>query len=96
LLRASVVGGIPMLDGGEADDKILAVLLDDPVYGSIREVAGLPAVVVDRLIHYFSTYKLPRSGDHRVSVGDPYDRSHAEAVITAAMADYREEFSPEP
>jgi hypothetical protein len=50
---------------------------------------------VDRLMHYFRTYKLPRSGTHEVSVGEPYGRSHAEAVITAAMADYRNEFGAE-
>jgi inorganic pyrophosphatase len=91
LLHARVVGGLPMLDGGEADDKILAVLRDDPVYGHISEVENLPVAMVDRLIHYFSTYKRPRSGHDRVSVGDPYSRTHAEAVITAAIADYRRE-----
>ena len=93
LLHASVVGGLPMLDGGEADDKILAVLRDDPVYGAIREVDDVPGALVDRLMHYFSTYKLPRSGDARVSVGEPYNRAHAEAVILAAMSDYRRAFS---
>ena len=92
LLHAKVVGGLPMLDGGQADDKILAVLLDDPIYGALADVGDIPGALVDRLIHYFSTYKMPRSGDHRVSVGEPYDRSRAEAVIEAAMADYRTTF----
>jgi len=94
LLHARVVGGLPMLDGGEADDKILAVLRDDPVYGDIAEVEELPGALVDRLLHYFSTYKRPRSGTDQVSVGDPYRRAHAEAVILAAIADYRHEFHP--
>lgn len=93
LLHARVVGGLPMLDGGEADDKILAVLQDDPVYGDISEVEDLADALVDRLIHYFSTYKLPRAGDTRVVVGDPYDRAHAESVISASIADYRSEFN---
>lgn len=92
LLHAKVVGGLPMLDAGEADDKIVAVLRDDPVYGDITEIADLPRTLVDRLIHYFSTYKRYRSEAHEVSVGDPYDRARAEAVITAAMADYATEF----
>jgi len=92
ILDAKVIGGLPMLDGGEADDKILAVLRDDPIYGNIAEVNEVPEALVDRLMHYFSTYKLPRSGDHTVSVGDPYDRAHAEAVIAAALADYKSEF----
>ena len=92
LLHAKVVGGLPMLDAGEADDKIVAVLRDDPVYGDIQEIADLPRALVDRLIHYFSTYKRYRSEDHEVSVGDPYGRAHAEAVITAALADYASAF----
>jgi inorganic pyrophosphatase len=92
LLHAAVIGGLPMLDGGQADDKILAVLHGDPLYGEIGELEDLPGVLVDRLIHYFSTYKLPHTGDHRVSVGDPYGRHHAEAVVAAALADYRREF----
>jgi len=94
LLAASVVGGLPMLDGGEADDKILAVLQGDPLYGDVREIENLPGVLIDRLMHYFSTYKLPRSGNHRVSVGEPYGRAHAESVVTAAMSDYQREFGP--
>jgi inorganic pyrophosphatase len=92
ILQARVVGGLPMIDAGEADDKILAVLRDDLVYGVIGEVDELPGALVDRLIHYFSTYKRPRTGQHTVSVGDPYSRAHAEAVITAAIQDYRDEF----
>ena len=93
LLHATVVGGLPMVDGGEADDKILAVLRDDPLYGEIREVEDLPGPLVDRLLHYFSTYKLRRSGHDRVTVGEPYRREHAEAVVAAAMSDYARAFS---
>ena len=92
LLNAKVVGGLPMLDNNEADDKIVGVLRDDPVYGKIDEIADLPAALVDRLIHYFSTYKQHRAEPHVVSLGEPYGRAHAEEVITAAMADYEREF----
>ena len=81
-----------MLDAGEADDKILSVLRDDAVYGDVSEVDQLPSALVDRLMHYFSTYKSGRQGKHSVSVGEPYGRAHAERVIAAAMVDYRERF----
>lgn len=96
LLNAKVVGGLPMIDGGLADDKILAVLRDDPVYGKLREVEDVPGALVDRLVHYFSTYKLPPPGDHTVCVGEPYGRAHAEAVISAAIEDYENEFGGPP
>ena len=94
VLQARVLGGLPMIDGGEADDKIIAVLRGDLVYGELSDLAAAPSALVDRLAHYFSTYKRPPTGDHTVSVGEPYGRGHAEAVVAAAMNDYRERFGP--
>lgn len=94
IVTARVIGGIPMVDGGQADDKIVAVLQDDPMFGAAREIGDVPRVLVDRLIHYFSTYKLRPASAGDVSVGEPYDRAHAEAVVAAALEDYRAEFAP--
>jgi inorganic pyrophosphatase len=88
ILDAQVVGGLPMLDHEEADDKIVAILCNDPVYRHITEIAQVPAALLDRLIHYFSTYKLTASAGRTATVGAPYGRAHAEAVIRAAIADY--------
>ncbi|MEM7415861.1 MAG: inorganic pyrophosphatase [Gemmatimonadota bacterium] len=88
LLQARVVGGLPMLDGGEADDKIIAILNGDPVFGHIREIEDVPADLVGRLSHYFTTYKLRPETGGAVRVGEPYGREHAESVVSAAMADY--------
>ena len=92
LLRARVVGGLPMIDGGEADDKIVAIQRDDPVYGEIEDIEDVPAALVHRLVHYFSTYKRSDSGESPASVGTPYGRQHAEQVVEAAISDYRERF----
>ncbi|GAB5520902.1 MAG: inorganic pyrophosphatase [Rhodothermales bacterium] len=97
IVRARVVGGIPMNDGGEADDKIIGIMIDDPVFGDIREIHQVPPVLIDRLMHYFATYKLqPSSSKHSgVKVGEPYGRMHAERVVNAALADYAEAFRKE-
>lgn len=90
LVSARIVGGIPMLDHGEADDKLIAVLTNDNIWKDVREAAELPQTLVDRLRHYFSTYKLlPGEPAQRVKVGGPYGRVHAERVIEAAIEDYR-------
>lgn len=93
IVSARVVGGIPMIDGGTADDKIVAILRDDPVFGHIREIEHVPAALIGRLRHYFSTYKLRPETSGSVAVGDPYGRSHAERVVAAALQDYQDEFS---
>ena len=95
IVRARVVGGIPMVDGGQADDKIVAILEDDPVFGRIREIEDVPDVLVGRLQHYFSTYKLRPAPEGSVDVGEAYGRAHAEAVVRAALEDYRIEFGDE-
>ncbi|HEY5789587.1 MAG TPA: inorganic pyrophosphatase [Gammaproteobacteria bacterium] len=93
ILKARVIGGLPMLDGGEADDKIIAVLDNDNLWSGINELDELPKALVDRLRHYFSTYKLmPGEVDHEVVIGPSYGREHAEKVVEAAVLDYEDEF----
>jgi inorganic pyrophosphatase len=90
LLEARPIGGLRMVEAEEADDKIIAVLLGDPSYGAITEVAELPRPVIDRLRHYFLTYKtIP--GDQRptITVDPVYDREFAHRVLQAAAEDYR-------
>lgn len=94
LLTARVIGGLPMLDGGEADDKIIGVLLDDPVWSGVEDVSDLPSAFLSRLRHYFETYKLEPGQPSSVSIGPAYGREHAEEVIRASIADYLEAFGP--
>jgi inorganic pyrophosphatase len=93
ILAARVVGGLPMLDRGEADDKIVAVLLQDQQWGEVRDIGDLPRMFIERLRHYFATYKMLPGQDASVVIGDAYGREHAEAVIRAAIADYQESFA---
>ncbi|MEM9713760.1 MAG: inorganic pyrophosphatase [Actinomycetota bacterium] len=92
LLTARVVGGLRMIDGGEADDKILAVLAKDPVWADTVDLADFPTKLIDRLEHYFLTYKLVPGQPHEVTIEERYGREHAHRVIEAAMADYDAEF----
>ena len=91
-LTARVVGGLRMLDGGEADDKIIAVLVGDPMWGDATDLAGLPTAIVDRLDHYFATYKALPGSDHEVRIEARYGRDRAHAVVEAAIADYEDAF----
>jgi len=92
LLHARVLGGLPMIDDNEADDKIIAVLANDNIYGDARDISDLPHVLIERLDHYFRTYKIIPDKDVTVEIGKPYGREHALKVITASMADYQERF----
>ena len=92
IVRARVIGGIQMLDSGEADDKIISVLDKDYAWGKARDVRDVPAVLIERLRHYFLTYKLVPGQRASSRIGNVYGRTHALKVIRAAMADYDERF----
>lgn len=92
LLTARVVGGLQMLDGGEADDKVVAVLAQDPIWADVQDLVELPEALIGRLAHYFETYKLRPGTDADVSIRRRYGREHAYRVIEASMDDYRDRF----
>ena len=90
ILRARVVGGLQGIDHGEADDKIIAVLKNDNIYGNITDIAELPDVLVERLQHYFTTYKLIPGEENKFSIETVFGKEHAFKVIQAAIKDYDE------
>jgi inorganic pyrophosphatase len=92
ILNARVVGGLDVNDHGEADDKIIAVLDNDLVYSHVQDVSDLPPVLVERLSHYFATYKLIPGEESRLKVERVYGAEHAQAVVQAALKDYTDEY----
>ena len=93
ILSARVIGGLHMVDHGEADDKIISVLDNDTYYGNVNSVNDLPPVLIERLRHYFGTYKLiPGKDQNDVYVQGIFDAEHAYKVIKASMKDYEEMF----
>lgn len=85
------VGGFRMIDGGEADDKIIAVLKDDQAYGDIQNIEDLPSKVVDRVKHFFLTYKENPNddgSDKKVEITHTYGREEALEVIRLSHQDY--------
>jgi inorganic pyrophosphatase len=90
IVRAVPIGGFRMIDGNEADDKIIAVLESDVSYGHIANLADAPPGLIDRLKHYFLSYKeLPGEGHRRVEIAEVYGREAAFEVILRSMEDYR-------
>lgn len=92
ILEARVVGGIHMIDRGEADDKIIAVLNNDNFWADAQQIDDLPEILIERLRHYFATYKLVQGESAKVKIEEIYDRDHARKVIEASMEDYEQVF----
>jgi inorganic pyrophosphatase len=92
-VRAKPIGGFRMIDGVEADDKIIAVLESDVAYGDMSELTDVPRGLVDRLRHYFLSYKqLPGEAPRRVEIAEVYGRAEAFEAINRSMQDYRERY----
>jgi inorganic pyrophosphatase len=93
LVQAIPIGGLGLLDGNEVDDKIVAVMKDDAVYGEVAEIGHLPGRLVDRLKHYFLTYKQgPEQSHPACEITRVYGREDAHEVIRRSQQDYLDRF----
>lgn len=92
ILQAVPIGGFCMIDKGEADDKIIAVLVDDQIYGKMKDISELPKAVVQRLKHYFLTYKSNPDDEsaNAVAIDITYGAEHAKKVIQTSIEDYND------
>lgn len=92
LCEAKVIGGFRMIDGGEADDKIVAVLKGDQAYGNMNDISEMPKMVIDRVRHFFLTYKDLDGAAKNVEITHVYGRDEAYEVIRRSYADYMNKF----
>jgi inorganic pyrophosphatase len=94
LLKASPIGGLRMIDGDEADDKIIAVMNKDAVFGGWKDLSDSPASLIDRLRHYFLTYKeAPGAENRNCEITHIYGREEAYEIIKRSHGDYLEKYS---
>jgi inorganic pyrophosphatase len=92
LVHAKPIGGFRMIDSNEADDKIVAVLNNDAFYSSFNDISELPEPVINRLKHYFLTYKDLPGKKIDVEITDVYGPEEAHEVIKNSMKDYQNKF----
>ena len=95
LVKAKPIGGFRMIDKTEADDKIIAVLENDALYGGYTDISQLPPLVINRLRHYFLTYKeIPGDrNEPKCIIPQVYGAEEAHKVILAAANDYDSKFN---
>ncbi len=96
LVTARPIGGFRLFDRNEVDDKIIAVLLEDSVFGECTSLSQIPRGLLDRLKHYFLTYKDSPDNSperHFIEISDVYDVHEARKVIEHASTDYTKEFA---
>ena len=93
LVEARPIGGFRMIDGNQADDKIIAIMNNDAVYMHFNDISHCPDLVVERLKHYFLTYKdMPGETKRQSQITHVYNREEALLVIERARKDYQIKF----
>lgn len=93
IVQAKPIGGFRMLDRGEADDKIIAVMDQDEVYKNYTDISELPPAILQRLKHYFLTYKnIPGEEAVICEITHAYSREESYEIIKRAQEDYRQKF----
>ncbi|MBK9983731.1 MAG: inorganic pyrophosphatase [Saprospiraceae bacterium] len=92
LVQAIPIGGLKMIDDHQADDKIIAVLQKDAMYAHIEDIFQLPDAILQRLKHYFLTYKLNPGKMQPVEIPNIYGKEEAMKVIEASRKDYNHYF----
>lgn len=92
LIKAIPIGGFRMLDGNESDDKIICVLSHDAVYGEYKDISDCPPLVLDRLKHYFLTYKDLPGQPRNVEITSTFGIEDAHEIIKRSIDDYRSKF----
>ena len=92
ILQAVPIGGFRLLDRGEADDKIIAVMNGDEFYRQWNDVSDCPESYINRLKHYFLTYKNLPGEKGSCEITNVYGREEAHEVIRLALADYQQHY----
>jgi inorganic pyrophosphatase len=90
LIPCKVIGVMQMVDRGEADDKIIAVALQDASVSHINNVSELPEFFKIELKHFFENYKVL---ENKVVVVDEFlDKAKAIPIIQRSLEFYRQKF----
>lgn len=90
MVEAKVIGVMRMMDGGEMDDKIIAVAANDMSVNHLNDISELPPHALLELRSFFEDYK--KLEKKEVIVEDFQNREVAMEVIAQSITDYEEKF----
>lgn len=91
MVKARPVAIMEMIDGGERDDKVVAVPVDDPRFDGIRDITDLNPHFIKEMTHFFETYKKVQNKE--VSVGQWHGATEAKEAFVKSRTAYDEKKS---
>jgi inorganic pyrophosphatase len=90
IVSARVIGVMPMVDQGEVDDKIIAVMIGDPMFDGVRTLDDLAPFRMNEIMRFFGDYKALEEKDVRVAA--PHGLDEAVKVVERSFAQYQQKF----
>jgi inorganic pyrophosphatase len=87
LVKARPVAIMEMIDGGERDDKIVAVPVEDPRFSEVNDLADLNKHFIKEMSHFFETYKKVQNKE--VSIGEWGGCEVAKEAFTRSCQAYK-------
>lgn len=93
LVEARIIGGMKFEDGGEVDDKIIAVLAEDKRVEHITSIDDLGPYFKKETKYYWENYKALKKPGTGV-VGEFVSSTDAAKIVEESVARYRKEYTP--
>ena len=90
LVECYPIGVLIMNDGGEEDEKIIAVSKKDPYLNNYKDISELPMHISDEIKHFFEVYKTLEG--KTTTVDKMMGRKEAERIIEKCINKYVEKF----
>lgn len=88
LVNCYPIGVIYMEDGGEMDEKVIAIPFKDPFYNSYKDVSELPKHIFDEMMHFFTVYKALENKS--TVIKGMAGKAEAVEIIKTCIANYKE------
>lgn len=90
IVEATVIGAMHMIDGGQQDDKIIAVATHDHAVNTITNLNELPVDLLETIKQFFENYK--KLEEKQVIIEKFLDKQEAQKLVMNAVNLYKKEF----
>lgn len=90
LVECYPIGMLNMIDGGEEDEKIIAIPVRHPSLSKYRDIAELPAHLSNEISHFFEVYKFLE--EKQTAIKEMNGAEVAKACIEKCIKVYEEKF----
>ena len=90
LVEAYPIGVLKMIDGEEADEKIIAIAKKDPYLNQYKDITEVPTQISAEIMHFFEVYK--QLEGKQTTIDKMLGREEAEKIIEKSMKNYEEKF----